>query len=115
MNGIITLAEATCEAFPVYITDSSDSENEEHLCGDVTSDSTSDYASTHGSSTSRSSCSKQLKGFYTDWLREREHWLRYEKDVGMFCLLCQKYNKRPYDRDTWNKTPLLKDKITKHR
>ena len=22
----------------------------------------------------------------------------------MFCLLCQKYNKRPYDRDVWNKT-----------
>ena len=34
----------------IYIMDSSDSENEEDLCGDVTSDSTSDYASTRGSS-----------------------------------------------------------------
>ena len=51
--------------FHVYITDSSDSENEEDLCGDVTSDSTSDYASTHGSSsgssTSRSGCSSNRK------------------------------------------------------
>ena len=23
----------------------------------------------------------------------------------MFCLLCQKYSKPPYDRDVWNKNP----------
>ena len=71
----------------------------------MTSDFMSDSSSTRGSSTSRASCSKQSKCFNTEWLKGRKHWLKYEKDVGMFCLLCQKYNKRPYDQDTWNKTP----------
>jgi len=88
--------------------ESSDSENEdepeeETPCDDVTSDFTSDSSGTRCSSTR--SRSKQSKCFNTEWLKGRKHWLKYEKDVGMFCLLCQKYNKCPFDRDTWNKTP----------
>ena len=74
---------------------------------DVTPDLTSNSSSSDTSTTSngRPRCSKQLKRFNTVWLRGRKHWLKYEKDVGMFCLLCQKYNKCPYDPDVWNKNP----------
>ena len=97
----------------VYITESSDSEEEESeegyedMTSDVTPDLTSDSSSrgTSTTSNSRPSCSKQSKCFNTVWLKGRKHWLKYEKGVGMFCLLCQKYDKRPYDRDVWNKSP----------
>ena len=39
------------------------------------------------------------------WLKGRKHWLKYEKGMGMFCLLCQKYDRCPYDRDVLNKYP----------
>jgi len=29
----------------------------------------------------------------------------YKKGQGMFCSLCKKYNKRPFNRDTWNDKP----------
>ena len=29
----------------------------------------------------------------------------YVEGQGMYCTVCQKANKRPFDRDTWNKTP----------
>ena len=71
---------------------------------DLTSDSSARATSTSTTSNNRSSCSKQSKRFNTIWLKGRRHWLKYEKGVGMFCLLCQKYDKRLYDRDVWNKT-----------
>ena len=98
----------------VYITENSDSEEEdeskegyEDMTSDVTPDMTSDSSSrgTSTTSNSRPSCSKQSKCFNTVWLKGRKHWLKYEKGVGMFCLLCQKYDKCTYDRDVWNKSP----------
>ena len=90
----------------VYGTENSNSKNEDepeeekNLCDDtVTSDFTSDSSSTCGSSSSRASCSKQSKSFNMDWLKRRKNWLTYEKDMGMFCLLCQKYDKHPYDQE----------------
>jgi len=38
-------------------------------------------------------------------VKRKKALAKYEKDVGMFCLLCQKYDKRPYDQDVWNKKP----------
>ena len=38
-----------------------------------------------------------------DWLVGRSHWLQC-KEIGMFCLLCQMYDKRPFNH-TWNKVP----------
>ncbi|XP_006813061.1 zinc finger protein 862-like [Saccoglossus kowalevskii] len=47
---------------------------------------------------------KQSSGFRNEWVRGREAWLYCRYDEGMFCRLCQKFNKRPFDRDTWNVT-----------
>ena len=96
--------------------ENSDSESEEEdepeegdidVTSDVTPDLTSDSSArdTSTTSNSRPRCSKQSRRFNTVWLKGRKHWLKYEKGVGMFCLLCQKYDKRPYDRDVWNKNP----------
>jgi len=90
----------------IYIAENSDSKEEDEsekgdedvtldLTPDVTSDSSACGTST--TSNSRPSCSKQSKRFNMVWLKGRMHWLKYEKGVGMFCLLCQKYDKRPYD------------------
>ncbi|XP_070537589.1 protein FAM200B-like [Ptychodera flava] len=48
---------------------------------------------------------KQACAYRHEWAQGRETWLYYRQDEGMYCKLCQKYNKRPFDRDTWNKTP----------
>ena len=89
-------------------TESSESEDcleDENEYENVISDFASD-SSTHGNSRGSSTASdrtssryKQSKCFNTAWLNGRKHWLKYEKDLGMFCLLCQKYNKCPFDRD----------------
>ena len=46
----------------------------------------------------------------------RSHWLRYT-GIGIFCLLCQKYDKRPFNHDNWNKLPCTRlrlQSITAH-
>lgn len=63
---------------------------------------------------SSSSCStinrgKQASGFKKCWLKGREHWLVYVR--GMHCKLCIKYNKRPFNRDTWNQTPCIRYRL----
>lgn len=49
--------------------------------------------------------SKQARSFHPSWLKGRTHWLVYREGEGMFCLLCKKYDKRPFNRDTWNDKP----------
>jgi len=49
--------------------------------------------------------SKQVRIFQTLWLEERKHWLVYTKGQGMFCSLCEKYNKCSFNRDAWNDKP----------
>lgn len=52
-----------------------------------------DHASTSSPSTSMdSSSSKQSRKFNAGWMRGRKPWLVY-------CSLCQKYEKRPYNHD----------------
>ncbi len=67
---------------------------------------TADHSS-HSSTASASASGrgKQATRFSNDWLKGREDWLKYIRQCGMFCTLCQKYNKQPFARDTWNKTP----------
>ena len=59
--------------------------------------------STHSKSTSASS--KHSKSFHVEWITGRP-WLRYDAErQGMICLWCKKYDKKPYNRTTWNKEP----------
>ena len=102
----------------VHLEDSSKSEDDEYEEADLGLDNetttTEDLRSNESnggdasqssvSGSSRSGSSKQSKYFNGLWLTGRRHWLKHEKATGMFCLLCQKYDKRPYDRDIWNKT-----------
>ena len=58
------------------------------------------------SSTSTPTSSKQSRRFKKDWLSGRQHWLQYRHEIrGMFCLLCQKFNKRPFSNEIWNTLP----------
>ena len=103
----------------VHLEDSSKSEDDEYEEADLgldnkTTTTTEDLRSNESnggdasqssvSGSSRSGSSKQSKYFNGSWLTGRRHWLKHEKATGMFCLFCQKYDKRPYDRDIWNKT-----------
>ena len=56
------------------------------------------------SSSSGSSESKQSKSFKYEWLVGREHWLDPQQS-GMFCRLCKKHDKRPFNRGIWNTKP----------
>ena len=54
------------------------------------------------SSTSTPTSSKQSRRFKKDWLSGRQHWLQFRHEIrGMFCLLCQKFNKRPLSNEIW--------------
>ena len=60
--------------------------------------------------------SKHAAVFNSNWQRGRP-WLRYIHGQGMFCQTCQEFDKKPFDRDTWNKTPckrLRLESITDH-
>ena len=59
------------------------------------------------------SASKQLRSFNTDWLATRNYWLVC-KSEGMYCLLCQKYNKQPFNRDTWNTVSCTRSRIKRY-
>ena len=80
-----------------------DNDMTSYMISGLTNNSIARDAST--TSNSKPSCSKQSKSFNTVWVKRRKHWLKYEKGVGMFCLLCQKYDKHPYNQDVWNKNP----------
>ena len=72
------------------------------------SESELDSTSTRStSSASSSSSSKQSRRFNCEWLAGRRHWLDYKPDQGMFCLLCKKYNKRPFNNGIWNSQPCI--------
>ena len=70
-------------------------------------ESDSDCQQERTSSTSAStSSSKQSRRFRKVWLTGREHWLEFSRhDRGMFCSLCRKFNKRPFNNDIWNTSP----------
>ena len=61
--------------------------------------------------------SKQSTTFRADWLVGRS-WLRYDHDrKGMLCVLCQKYEKRPLNRNVWTTGPCKRIRlasITRH-
>lgn len=63
------------------------------------------------SSSSSGSNAKQASKFVSDWLIGRQHWLKYENGQGMFCTLCQKYDKSPFSRGTWNTTPCTRIRL----
>ena len=55
------------------------------------------------SSSARSMSSKQSRRFRKPWLVGRKQWLEYSRqDHGMFCSLCQRFNKRPFNDDVWS-------------
>ena len=73
---------------------------------------------TPGSETSSSSNAKQAIMFRRGWLKGRESWLNFVDGKGMFCELCIKYDKRPFNRQTWNTIPCTcyrLQSITKHK
>ena len=59
------------------------------------------------SSKTSKSTNKQSHEFNRDWLSgTRKNWLRYDSEErGMYCIFCQKHNKRPFDRDSWSTIP----------
>ena len=50
---------------------------------------------------------KLATSFSTDWAKNRP-WLKYVQNQGMFCIYCQKHDKQPFGRTTWNKTPCVR-------
>lgn len=60
---------------------------------------------------------KQASKFSKDWLSRQELWLKYVQGKGLFCTLCQKYNKSPFTHGTWNTSPCTRlrlQSITTH-
>ena len=47
---------------------------------------------------------KHATAFDTEW-KEGRPWLIYKPSEGMYCEYCQEFNKIPFGRDKWNKTP----------
>ena len=72
-------------------------------------ESSSGLASTAPESSSTDSSTKskrkQASKFCTEWMKGRQHWLKYIPGQGMICTLCQKHNKSPGTHTTWNTTP----------
>ena len=54
---------------------------------------------------------KQASGFNHEWIKGGEHWLQYVSGKGMFCTVCRKYDKRPYNCATWNKEPCTRYRL----
>ena len=79
---------------------------------------TSTAAETSSTESSTNSAKrKQASKFCNDWRKGRELWLKYLPGQGMFCTLCQKHNKSPFSRGTWNTTPCTRlrlQSITAH-
>ena len=51
------------------------------------------------SETNISNKNKRASSFDDSWKTNRD-WLVYVEGQGMYCTVCQKANKRPFDRDT---------------
>ena len=103
--------------------DSSDVESDiDEPVPESTSHEDYDTTSTAAESSSRESSitparRKQASKFCNEWLKGREHWLKYLPDQGMFCALCQKHNKSQVSRGTRNSTPCTRlrlQSITAH-
>lgn len=63
-------------------------------------------SSTSTATSASTSSSKQSRQFRKVWLTGREDWLEFSwHDRGMFCSLCRKFNKRPFNNDIWNTSP----------
>ena len=97
-----------------YSTSESDSDSE--------SESVMPVATGSGPNTTeseRSSCDSHRRSGYKwlkqasevkrEWTKGRENWLKYTNGKGMFCILCSKYDKRPYNRTTWNEVPFTRN------
>ena len=103
--------------------DSSDAESDiDEPVPESTSHEDYGTTSTAAESSSRESSTtfarrKQASKFCNEWLKGREHWLKYLPHQGMFCTLCQKHNRNPVSHGTWNSTPcnrLRLQSITAH-
>ena len=76
-----------------------------------------DACTTSPGASSSSGRLRQAPTFRHEWLKGREHWLRFVHGKGMFCELCIKYDKRPFNRETWNTIPCTRyrlQSITSH-
>ena len=92
------------ESMSVMVTDSEP--------GPSSSTTTSESERSSGSHSSlRGGSRKQASGFKKEWLKGRQHWLKCIDGQGMFCTLCIKYDKRPYNRITWNKAPCTRFRL----
>ena len=68
----------------------------------------SDCPESSTSSSARSTPSKQSRRFRKVWLVGREQWLEYSRhDRGMFCSLCRRFNKRPFNNDVGTHSRVL--------
>ena len=97
-------------------TDQAECASEEQDSDSLEHDQPTDGTSTDASTTSILH-SKQAATFSKRWLKGRDHWLQYVKEQGMFCKLCQKYNKQSYGHDIWSNTPCTRlrlQSITTH-
>ena len=100
---------------PDSSSDGQDSDAERSSSSRVQTSTTTENSAAESST--HSGRQKQASTFSKDWLRGREHWLNFVHGKGMFCTLCQKYNKSPFSRGTWNTAPCTRlrlQSITAH-
>ena len=100
---------------PDSSSDGQDSDAERSSSSRVQTSTTTENSAAESST--HSGRQKQASTFSKDWLHGREHWLNFVHGKGMFCTLCQKYNKSPFSRGTWNTAPCTRlrlQSITAH-
>lgn len=73
----------------------------------ATTASTSSAGSTHKVHSVLLKKQKLSTKFYKKWADGRP-WLKYVFNEGMYCVLCQKYNKLPFGRTKWNTSPSVR-------
>ena len=92
------------------VVESEESESETETRPNTDNSSASAVDAGSSSEFSTTSESKQSRAFKRDWLVGRGHWLDAQKN-GMFCLLCKKHNKQPFNCDIWNKRPCTRIRL----
>ena len=110
-------SDTTRESAAKRVREESESDSDSDICELLSKSETSSRTAESATTSHSSNLGKQSKTFHSSW-RHGRPWLKYVADVkGMFFSLCQKYNKLPYNRDYWNKSPCRRIRlgsITKH-
>ena len=110
-------SDTTRESAAKRVREESETDSDSDICELLSESETSSRTAESATTSHSSNSGKQSKTFHSSW-RHGRPWLKYVADVqGMFCSLCQKYNKLPYNRDYWNKSPCRRirlSSITKH-